>query len=72
MVRGSRVEVLTKMLLENDGLGRKPIEVRRFDPVIAAATDEARMEVVETDDDGTTWDFGFGISDFGLQWEAPD
>jgi hypothetical protein len=72
MVRGSRIEVLAEMLIEYDGLGRKPVEVRRFDPVVAAATDEARMKVVETDDDGTTREFGFGISNFGLQWEALD
>jgi hypothetical protein len=71
MVRGSRIEVLAEMLIENDGLSRQPIEVRRFDPVVAAATDEARMKVIETDDDGARWDFGCGIWGVGLQRESP-
>ena len=71
MVRGSRVEVLAEMLIENDGPGRQPVEMRRFDPVIAAATDEARMKVIETDDDGTGRDFRFEILDIGFQWDSP-
>src|SRR4029077_7620827 len=69
-VCGSRVEGLAEMLIEDDRFGREPSEVPRFDPVVAAATDEARMKVVETNDEGARRDFGFGISDFGFHGDA--
>ncbi len=50
MVGRRRVEVFAKMLIEDHRLGRQPVEMRRFNPVIAAAAKKSRMEVVEGDD----------------------
>jgi hypothetical protein len=48
----NRVEVFAEMLVEDDRFGSQAVEIRRFDPVVAATAQIACVEVVEADDDG--------------------
>jgi hypothetical protein len=59
VIRRRRVEVLAEMLIEDDSLARQAIEIRRFDPVIAAATEKPGMETVETDNERAALGRGF-------------
>src|SRR5579872_7494297 len=54
------------MLIENDRFGCQPVEIRRFDPVIAIAADESCMKAIEADDERSsahgrfrTWDLNW-------------